>query len=102
MNASVRANDEQNIDSNYIGGHAFGTQNIRGQWFRHWAVQHHVELAITQGNVPLNKTKQSKQSDNAFMNTTEMQQERGRWTGTAVTKEWQSGSNSHSTTIPNK
>ena len=34
-------------DSTYIGRHAFGTQNSRGPWVRHWAVQQQAVLAIT-------------------------------------------------------
>ena len=34
-------------DSTYIERHAFGTQNSRGPWLRHWAVQHQAVLAIT-------------------------------------------------------
>ena len=48
FNAQVGANDEpEAIASNHIGRHAFGEHSSRGQWLRHWAVQHQLTLANT-------------------------------------------------------
>ena len=46
FNAQAGSNDEpEAIDSKYIGRHALGEQNSRGQSLRHWVVQQQLILA---------------------------------------------------------
>ena len=69
-------------------GHALGEQISRGQWPRHWAVQHVLQK---QSHVPINQTMQATWlrtcAQSFLQDTAEMQKRRNRSTSKATTKQ---------------
>ena len=76
LQRASRINEEpEAIDPKFIGRHAFGEQNSRGQWLRHWAAPHQLILAHTffkkqdYNKATYHLTKHCKQFDCVLVNT---------------------------------